>query len=743
MSNKVKTQVYQKFGTGPVFFTAISTILGAILFLRFGFAVYSVGFVGVVLIILLGHTVTIPTALALSEIATNKRVEGGGEYFVISRSFGLNIGATIGLVLYLSQAISVAFYIIAFTEAFSFLFDYIKDQFGLPLPRQIISIPVVMVIAFMIIQKGANMGMKTLYVIIVLLVISLIMFFLGSPTEAAGVSAFSENSGFRNLDNFFVVFAIVFPAFTGMTAGVGLSGDLKDPGKSIPVGTIAATVTGMIVYVFVAFKLANSATTVELGNDQLIMGKIAIWGFIIVPVGLAAATISSAIGSAMVAPRTLQALAMDESFPSSKLNSWLSKSRTKDNEPVNASIVTCVIAFIFVLIGDVNIVAQIISMFFMVTYGSLCLISFLNHFGSSPSYRPSFKSKWIFSLIGFLASIWIMFQISALYSILAFVVLTIVYVYIDTVHKNRKGFESIFANSLFQLNRNLQVFIQRQRIDHLEKEWRPSAICISKNSFKYDNAFRLLNWLSYKFGFGTYLHFIKDYYSKETNEQAKRELDKIIENIDSAKGLYVNTIVSPSNTSAIVQSIQLPGVAGMENNMVIFDYDKESPDELDVIIDNYSVVKDGNFDTCIFAVSRKPVYYKNGIHVWIQTFDDLNMNMMILMSFIILGHPDWKKSSIKIHYLCGDNEKDTVYQWLDELISSGRMPIFKHNIEIVNRKDSDDIKQIIAEYSSEAGLTVIGFTPEEVIQEGRTLFEGYDELGNVLFVNSSTAKVID
>ncbi len=120
MENNIK-----KFGTAPVFFTAISTILGAILFLRFGFAVGTLGFWGVVLIILLGHLVTIPTALAISEIATNKRVEGGGEYFIISRSFGLNIGATIGIALFMSQALSVAFYIIAFTEAFEFFFNFI------------------------------------------------------------------------------------------------------------------------------------------------------------------------------------------------------------------------------------------------------------------------------------------------------------------------------------------------------------------------------------------------------------------------------------------------------------------------------------------------------------------------------------------------------------------------------------------------------------------------------------------
>lgn len=167
------------FGTAPVFFTAISTILGAILFLRFGFAVGTLGFWGVVVIILLGHMVTIPTALAISEIATNKRVEGGGEYFIISRSFGMNIGATIGIALFMSQAISVAFYVIAFTEAFEFLFNYFADNMGVTLPRQVISIPAMLLLAYLILTRGANMGVKTLYIVVAILAFSLVMFFFG------------------------------------------------------------------------------------------------------------------------------------------------------------------------------------------------------------------------------------------------------------------------------------------------------------------------------------------------------------------------------------------------------------------------------------------------------------------------------------------------------------------------------------------------------------------------------------
>ncbi|MCA1746193.1 MAG: amino acid permease, partial [Bacteroidales bacterium] len=390
----------KSFGTLPVFFTAISTILGAILFLRFGFAVGTLGFWGVILIIILGHMVTIPTALAISELATNKRVEGGGEYFIISRSFGLNIGATIGFALYLSQAISVAFYIIAFTEAFEFFFNWVGSKFDFFLPRQVISIPAMFVLAIVILKKGATIGVKMLYVVVGILFISLVLFFTGK-TEFAAENSFSLfDLQARNINSFFMVFAIVFPAFTGMTAGVGLSGDLKNPSKAIPLGTTLATISGMILYFFIVYKLASSASIEDLTGNQLIMAKIAVGGSFVIPLGLAASTISSAIGSILVAPRTLQALAGDRSFPSRKINLFLAKGRGATHEPFNATFVTVIIAFVFVVLGSVNTVAVIISMFFLVTYGALCLISFLYHFGASPSYRPSFRSRWYISLIG-------------------------------------------------------------------------------------------------------------------------------------------------------------------------------------------------------------------------------------------------------------------------------------------------------------------------------------------------------
>lgn len=733
----------KSFGTGPVYFTAISTILGAILFLRFGFAVGTLGFWGVIGIILLGHLVTIPTALAISELATNKRVEGGGEYFIISRSFGLNIGATIGFTLYLSQAISVAFYIIAFTEAFEFFFNWVGSRFDFTLPRQVVSLPSMLLLAIIILKKGAGMGVKMLYIVVTILFFSLVLFFLGK-TDFSTAHSFSlfDLEG-RNLDKFFMVFAIIFPAFTGMTAGVGLSGDLKNPSRAIPLGTTLGTISGMLIYFFIVYKLASSASVEDLTENQLVMAKIALGGSFIIPLGLAASTISSAIGSIMVAPRTLQALAGDRSFPSKKMNRFLSSGRGETNEPFNATIITVIIAFVFVALGNVNSVAEIISMFFMVTYGALCLISFLYHFGASPSYRPSFRSRWYISLVGFLAAVWIMFKINSVYAFAAIILIVLLYIYISSYHKGRKGLVSIFTNALMQLNRSMQVYLQQSRKSRGSYEWRPSAICISEDSFERDNAFQLLNWISHRFGFGTYIHLIEDYYSKAVHKDSQELLAKLISHYkDFGSHVYIDTLISPSYTSAIAQAIQLPGISGMENNMLILEYYREHPVNLDNIINNFSLINAGNFDVCILGSSKSPINLRGTIDVWLRNVDYDNSHLMILLSFIIQGHPQWKKGKIRIFQICKPGTMEETRKSLEELITTGRLPITTKNIEIIESKDDKNFRDEINEKSENASLAIIGFTGELLKFKGKEIFEGYDILGQILFVNASQRKEI-
>jgi amino acid permease len=228
MASRLENNSLQ-LGTMPVFLTSIATILGAILFLRFGYAVANISLLGTLALVVIANLVTVPTALAVSEIATNQKVEGGGLYHIISRSFGLNIGAAIGIALYLSQAISVSFYVVAFTEAFMPYINEWAEMLGYRiLYNQAISIPTVILISGLMLSKGADIGIKLLYLVIALLTASIAMFFLGSTGYESDVNQLTDT--IAKSDDFFKVFAICFPAFTGIAAGIGLSGDLKDFG---------------------------------------------------------------------------------------------------------------------------------------------------------------------------------------------------------------------------------------------------------------------------------------------------------------------------------------------------------------------------------------------------------------------------------------------------------------------------------------------------------------------------------
>ena len=559
-------------GTWPVFLTAISTILGAILFLRFGYAVAHVGLVSTLMIVFVGHLVTVPTALAVAEIATNQKVEGGGAYYMISRSFGLNIGGAIGLALYLSQAISVAFYVIAFTVACRDLLHWADVAHGVAIDPMWVNLGVMALLTVLMVGKGANLGVKALYIVVVLLFSALVLFFLGSGPGNPNLSplatipdVLTTASGETvNRFSFFEVFTFIFPAFTGIAAGLGLSGDLKDPRSSIPKGTIWATVVGIVIYIAVAIKLWWSAPLEALAADELYMENIALWGPII-PIGLAAAAMSSALGSVMVAPRTLQAIAADEIFPAG-MSAWLKQGRGSQNEPVRASLATCAIAFVFVLMGDINAVAEIISMFFMVTYGAICLVSFLEHMAADPSYRPTFRSHWSISLMGAVLCVVLMFGMNPTYATASLIIMVLIHAWVSRLGGGQRGMVRLFRGVIFQIQRFLQLALQMSDDDDLEEStgWRPFVLAISPDTFDRQEGFDMVRWVAYRHGFGTYMHFVKGFLSEETQAEAKQAQAQLVKRARGNRSrVHLDTIISPSYTSAIAQCIQLPGISGM------------------------------------------------------------------------------------------------------------------------------------------------------------------------------------
>lgn len=728
------------FGTAPVFLAAISTILGAVMFLRFGYGVAHAGLIGAFAVILIGHMITVPTALAVAEIATNRKVEGGGEYFIISRSFGTTIGAAIGVSLYLSQAVSVAFYMIAFAEAFRPYFPWIESLIGFDMDVRMISLPAVLLVCTLMLTKGADMGVGALWVVAAILGVSLVMFFAGTTADARPLSEIDLTATVANADSFALVFAICFPAFTGMTAGVGLSGDLKDPRRSIPLGTLAATVVGFLVYMLIVLKLHLSASPADLASDPLIMRKIALWEPII-PIGLAAATLSSTLGSILVAPRTLQALAADRVIPG--VSGVLARGRGEANEPINATLVTTVIAIVFVAAGDVDFVAQIISMFFMVTYGALNLVSFLEHFASSPAYRPSFRTKWYLSLAGAVMCGIMMLQMSVAYTVLSLSVMFLIYLGVRATHRESRGLADLFQGAMFQLTRWLQIIMQKNSSAYQMQHWRPSFIALSRHTLDRRAPFELLKWISHQHGFGTFIHYQQGYLSKESVEQSKKTLSRLISRTEaSGAGIFVDTMVSPSFTTALAQSIQMPGVSGLDNNSVLFEFPADHPEEVEDIVKGCGMAGSLGYNTCVLRSTDRHFGYRRRLHVWLTRHDELNANLMILLGYILLGHPDWHSAEIAIHLTVPDQQLADELSAVNELITEGRLPISARNVVPIRLDPNVPLSELMRRHSAEADLVIAGYSRDQLENKGAALFTQVDIPNDVLFVNACREIVI-
>ena len=510
---------------------------------------------------------------------------------------------------------------------------------------------------------------------------------------------------------------------------------------SIPKGTIWATAVGIVIYIAVAIKLWWSAPLEALATDELYMENIALWGPII-PVGLAAAAMSSALGSIMVAPRTLQAIAADGIFPEG-MSAWLKKGRGAEQEPVRASLATCVIAFAFVLMGDINAVAEIISMFFMVTYGAICLVSFLEHMAADPSYRPTFRSHWSISLMGAVLCVVLMFGMNPTYATASLLIMVAIHAWVSRRGGGQKGMVRLFRGVIFQLQRALQLALQMSDDDDLEEStgWRPFVLAISPDTFLRKEGFDMVRWVAYRHGFGTYMHFIKGFLTDETQADAREAQAELVKRARGNKSrVHLDTIISPSYTSAIAQCIQLPGISGKGNNLFLMEYAPDHPANRDQLLDNFSLLVAAGLDLALLRSSGREFGNKHDIHLWINPDDASNSSLMILLAYILQGHPEWDEANISVFFLHDGDKAKEEEEALRESILEGRLPIAEQNIEHVTHEGSS--VQTIKNKSGGADLVILGFTQRDIETMGEDAFERFNGLGEILFVHGLKPLVL-
>ena len=409
-----KSHEIKQFDTfAGVFTPNVLTILGVIMYLRLGWLVGNAGFLGAVTIILLAKSITIFTGLSMSSITTNIRIGAGGAYSIISKSLGLEAGGSIGIPLYIAQTLSAALYIIGFTESWVRVFPhhpYLLVATGAWF--------VLLTISYI----SADFAIKVQYIIMVIIGLSLLSFFF---SRAEPVEDFLILGEFKDA-SFWEAFAIFFPAVTGIMAGANMSGDLRNPRRSIPRGTMSSILVTMLVYITLAYMIARIAGPQELLAKQMIMVDKALWGPVVLA-GIMGATFSSALGSMLGAPRILQALAEQKTVPLSKAFSR----KAKNNEPRNAIIFTGSMIIIALVLGNLNFLATLITMFFLITYGMLNLVVFIQQSMKLISFRPTFRVPRIIPLLGAVGCISMMLLINTVFSVVAFIIIAMIYIWLE------------------------------------------------------------------------------------------------------------------------------------------------------------------------------------------------------------------------------------------------------------------------------------------------------------------------
>ena len=411
-----------KLGTfAGVFTPSILTILGIILFLRLGFVVGHAGLGRTLIILALANGISVLTTFSLSAIATNLKVKGGGDYYLISRTLGLEFGGAIGIVLFLAQSVSIGFYCIGFGEVVA---RVLSVQAGHA--TQLVAAAAVAFL-FIFAWLGADWATRFQYVVMAILIAALLSFFIG------GITKWNSDLLARNWAaptgglSFWVVFAIFFPAVTGFTQGVSMSGDLKDAGKSLPRGTFIAVGVSIVVYFLAAIVFAATLPSDTLMSEYDAMKQVSA-AAILIGAGVIAATLSSAMASFLGAPRILQSLSSDRIFP---FLLPFAQGVGPANNPRRAVYLSAGIAFATVGLGKLNLIAPVVSMFFLISYGLLNYATFFEARAGSPSFRPRFR--WYnqrFSLAGALACLMVMLAIDWKAGVVAIAILFGIFQYL-------------------------------------------------------------------------------------------------------------------------------------------------------------------------------------------------------------------------------------------------------------------------------------------------------------------------
>ena len=683
-----------------VFTPSILTILGIILFLRLGYVIGNAGLARALVIIALANGISVLTSVSLSAVATNIKVRGGGDYYLISRTLGVEFGGAIGIVLFLAQSVSIAFYCIGFGEAVTSFIPHAAKF----LPQIVAALAVSLLFVFA--WLGADWATRFQYMVMGILAAALVSFFAGGLAKWDSTILAQNWASPAPGPEFWVLFAIFFPAVTGFTQGVSMSGDLKDAGKSLPLGTFLAVGVSLVVYFGVAVVFAATIPNEILMRDYTAMKRVAHIGFFI-DAGVIAATLSSAMASFLGAPRILQSLASDRIFP---FLLPFAKGHGPTGNPRRGVLLSGGIALGTIALGNLNLVASVVSMFFLISYGLLNYATFYEARAASPSFRPRFR--WFdlrLSLLGALACFGAMLAIDLAAGAFAAVVLVVIYQYLQRTAGPARWADSRRSYYLQRVRENLLAAAGEP--EH-PRDWRPQLLAFSNDSHRRKQLLRFASWLEGGSGLTTAVKILEGEGVKmlKLREEAEAELRADI----SAYGLkaFPLVVAAPNLNLGVHTLVQSFGIGPLRVNTVLLNWLEQLPRGiLGLGESRYArnlrtafrlgcniVVLDGKEDewASLETLSRN----ERRIDVW--WWGDATSRLMLILAYLMTRGDEWGEASIRVLAAGQEQESEEREESLQRTLEEAR-------IEAQPQEVANYDFAAVAEHSADAALVFLPF----------------------------------
>ncbi len=725
MADKAK-----KFGAfAGVFTPSILTILGVIMYLRLGWVAGVAGIWGSVAIILLAHFISITTGLSISSIATDKKIKAGGIYYILSRSLGLPMGGSIGITLFIGTALSISLYVVGFVENFLDIpsMQHWLGMVGPTVQNTRIVGTVVLILLAVIALISTSFAIKTQFLVLGAIVLSLISIFVGFFLHPVAASAESVTHfiPFKNV-SFTEAFAIFFPAVTGFTAGVAMSGDLKNPKKGIPSGTLLAIFTGLVIYLALAISFNLFVDRQLLLTNYNFLISIAWFPFLIIA-GVWGATLSSALGGILGGPRIIQAISNDHITPK-----FLGKVQGKNNEPRNALIFTFFLSELGILVGDLNVIAGLVTMFYLTAYGFINLAFVLEKWAST-DFRPSFRIPAWVGVLGFITSFMIMFKLDMAAMFGALIILGFVF-YLIRKKQLHLAMDDIWPSVMASL---IRWVLTRFKNMHLtEANWRPNILLFSGGQLNRPYLVEFSKFIAGKQGLISNFDLVLKPNAKRLFPSHHQAIPE--EEMEGDEAIFKRRQMCNDIYGAIESLSATYGFSGMEPNTVVLGWGRHTKDPMRFArMLHYIKSLDLNIVMLDYDKEKGFGDYKQ-IDVWLRGGSNNGSLIFSLLKFIHVSYA-WRNAVIRILLITDDkSKKKPIKVRIKRLLNKHRMHA---EVVIIYKEKNDDVHDIIKSQSANADLTIMGMAKVIVGKENVFIQRAdslYNDLGTLVLVKASS-----